>query len=99
MMNYIIQSTACLLLFLAVYKLVYEKEKLFQFNRIFLLSALFASFLIPLLEFSSSRIVDPIPFSAITSAVEPIHLNVQSAEGINQKRHSDHLFSQQYLIG
>lgn len=49
MVFYFLKSTACLLLFWGFYKLLLEREKMFVFNRFFLLSSLVLSFVIPLI--------------------------------------------------
>jgi len=65
MITYIIQSTLCLFLFLVVYKSWYEKESMFQFNRMYLLFSLPASFVIPMLEFSVPGPSESSPISGI----------------------------------
>lgn len=52
MLVFLLKSTACLVIFLAFYKLVLEKESIHQFKRFFLLGALIASFLIPAVVFT-----------------------------------------------
>jgi len=52
MLVFLLKSTACLVIFLAFYKLVLEKESIHQFKRFFLLGALIASFLIPAIVFT-----------------------------------------------
>lgn len=48
MISYFLKSGILLLIFYAVYKLWLETEKMFVFNRIYLLASLFFSFVIPL---------------------------------------------------
>lgn len=48
MINYLLKSGILLLVFYAVYKLWLENEKMFRFNRIYLLGSLVFSFVIPL---------------------------------------------------
>ena len=50
MLLYLIKSTLCLVIILGVYLLVFEKEKMHQFNRWYLLFGLSFSFLIPFME-------------------------------------------------
>lgn len=50
---YILKSTACLLLFFAFYKVVLENSSIHHFKRFYLLGSLLASFLIPLITFTS----------------------------------------------
>ncbi|UTN05657.1 M56 family metallopeptidase [Flavobacterium bizetiae] len=52
MILYLLKSGILLLVFYAVYKLWLENEKMFRFNRIYLLGSLFFSFVIPLQLFS-----------------------------------------------
>lgn len=81
MLVFLIKSTACLVIFLAFYKLVLEKESIHQFKRFFLLGALIASFLIPAVVFteyvdvpeqivlSASPIAGEIPSTVIEQVV------------------------------
>jgi hypothetical protein len=48
-MIYFLKSAVCLLLFWGFYKLLLEREKMFVFNRFFLLGSLVLSFVIPLI--------------------------------------------------
>jgi hypothetical protein len=48
-MIYFLKSATCLLLFWGFYKLFLEREKMFVFNRFFLLGSLVLSFIIPLI--------------------------------------------------
>ncbi len=52
MINYILKSGILLLIFYAVYKLVLENERMFRFNRAYLLGSLIFSFVIPFQLFS-----------------------------------------------
>ncbi len=47
MTNYLINSVLCSVLFLLVYKLFLEKEKIHHFNRFYLIGAILASLIIP----------------------------------------------------
>lgn len=49
MLFYFLKSAMCLLLFWGFYKLLLEREKIFFFNRFFLLGSLVLSFVIPLI--------------------------------------------------
>ena len=60
MVTYLIKSTLCLTLFLAFYHLVLEREKMHRFNRFYLLSAVFISFLAPLYTIYIKVIQEPI---------------------------------------
>ncbi|MBO0331298.1 M56 family metallopeptidase [[Muricauda] lutisoli] len=59
MLVFLIKSTACLVIFLAFYKLVLEKESIHHFKRFFLLGALMASFLIPNIVFTEYVDISP----------------------------------------
>lgn len=48
-MEYLLKSILCSFTFLVVYKLLLEREKMFVFNRFYLLLSLIGSFLIPLI--------------------------------------------------
>ena len=61
MIDFIITSSVCLTLFLAVYHLLLEKEKMHHFNRFYLLSSIVISLLIPFLNF---EIIKEIPVEA-----------------------------------
>ncbi len=50
MMLYLLQSTACLLILLIVFKVFLEVERMHQFNRFYLLIALLFSLVVPILE-------------------------------------------------
>jgi Antirepressor regulating drug resistance, predicted signal transduction N-terminal membrane component len=64
MLVFLLKSTACLVIFLAFYKLVLEKESIHQFKRFFLLGALIASFLIPAVVFTEYvEVAQPTTFS------------------------------------
>jgi len=49
MITYIISGLLIMAILYAIYKLVFEKEAMFQFNRLFILFSIIASFIIPLL--------------------------------------------------
>lgn len=53
MENYILKSAACLAVFFAFYKLVLENTSFHHFKRFYLLGGLVASFLIPLITFTT----------------------------------------------
>ena len=62
MTDYILKSTLCLVILLAVYHLFLEKEKMHRFNRYFLLLSLLLSLVIPLITLKVSS--DPLPVFA-----------------------------------
>jgi hypothetical protein len=57
MISYLLKSGILLLVFYAVYKLVLENEKMFRFNRAYLLASLVFSFVIPLQLISFGSLV------------------------------------------
>jgi len=65
MINYLLKSGMLLLVFYAVYKLLLQNEKMFRFNRVYLLGSLIFSFIIPLQLFS----VQPL-FSDVVSTIQ-----------------------------
>lgn len=56
---YILKSAACLVVFLAFYKLVFENTSFHHFKRFYLLGSLFASFLIPIITFTTYVEITP----------------------------------------
>jgi len=56
MILYLLRSGGCLLLLLAFYRLLLEKEKMFHFNRVYLLFSLVFSFIVPFIP-----VMDPLP--------------------------------------
>lgn len=67
MTAYIIKVILCSTVFFIAYKLLLENERMHLFNRIYLLSSLLFSFVIPLIKFSSSKPFFPIPENEITN--------------------------------
>ena len=51
MLTYLIKTIICSAIFWLLYKVVFERERMFRFNRFYLLAALAAAFTIPLLNF------------------------------------------------
>jgi len=74
MITYVIKIILCSALFLILYKVLFEREKMHLFNRFYLLSALVLSLVIPLMTFNSSTPVLP--------AVEKAILNNKVLTGI-----------------
>ena len=61
MIVYLIKTIICSALFLAIYKILLEKEKMHVFNRFYLLSCIVLSFIVPLLEFkTASPVIGPV---------------------------------------
>lgn len=50
MILYLLKSIACLLILLAIHRVILQREAIYKFNRFFLLAAVLGSFLIPLVE-------------------------------------------------
>lgn len=73
MILYIVKVIACSALFLLVYKLLLEKERMHRFNRFYLLMSVAGSFIVPLLSFTVYTAVLPEtePFFLITAASNP----------------------------
>lgn len=70
MINYLLKSGILLLVFYAVYKLVLENEKMFRFNRAYLLGSLVFSLVVPLQLFSIQSVVfDKISIVQLNSIV------------------------------
>jgi bla regulator protein blaR1 len=61
MITYIIKMILCSALFLLAYKLLFEKEKMHQFNRVYLLFGLVFPFVVPFLSFEIYTPVLPAP--------------------------------------
>lgn len=58
MITYLLKSGLLLAVFFAVYKLLLENEKMFRFNRVYLIGSLIFSFVIPLQLFSIKSIFE-----------------------------------------
>src|SRR5690606_22176119 len=56
---YLLKSAACLVLFFAFYKLILEQTSIHNFKRFYLFGSLLASFIIPLITFTSYIEVSP----------------------------------------
>ncbi|MDC6384019.1 hypothetical protein D2V93_16650 [Flagellimonas taeanensis] len=85
MLVFLLKSTACLVIFLAFYKLVLEKESIHQFKRFFLLGALIASFLIPAMVFTEYvEVAQPTTFTTapITEISDTINEQIVAEEPI-----------------
>lgn len=63
MIDFLIQSTICLTVFLSFYHLVLEREKMHQFNRFYLLGSIVISLVIPFVTF---EIIEIIPVTQST---------------------------------
>ncbi|UWX55436.1 M56 family metallopeptidase [Maribacter litopenaei] len=79
MLVFLAKSTACLVIFLIFYKLLLEKENMHHFKRIYLLSALAFSFLIPSIVFT-----EYVAVSSNTSTLETPNISEFEAISNNQ---------------
>ncbi|MBS1667844.1 MAG: M56 family metallopeptidase [Bacteroidetes bacterium] len=68
MIVYLIKTIICSALFLAIYKILLEKEKMHVFNRFYLLSCIVLSFIAPILEFKTA--------SPVIGSVENVFMQV-----------------------
>lgn len=98
MITYLIQSFICMSLLLGVYMLIYEKEKIYRFNRFYLLFSLVVSLVLPLLDFSFLEIKeaispDQIPPDIVLPFLEPVHRLNQP----HMPRTDSALFLERYL--
>ena len=69
MIDFLIQSTICLTVFLSFYHLVLEREKMHEFNRYYLLGTILISLSIPLLTFEIIKIVP------VVENIKPVSLD------------------------
>jgi bla regulator protein BlaR1 len=107
MILYLVESAICMVLLLGMYKLLYEKEKMFVFNRIYLLFSLAVSIVLPLVDiplvhFSRSSIpqlisADRIPmYSELPSSLVTIDIHPQA---VDKDLFLHHFLWLIYLIG
>jgi beta-lactamase regulating signal transducer with metallopeptidase domain len=80
MITYLLKSGLLLVIFYAVYKLLLENEKMFRFNRVYLLGSLIFSFVIPLQLFS----ITPL-FSTPISVVQLDGIVIQTNEKVSDQ--------------
>lgn len=78
---YLLKSAACLVLFFAFYKLFLENTSIHNFKRFYLSGSLLASFLIPLITFTTYIEVSPIV--QISSEAAPQIIFTQAEQTIN----------------
>jgi hypothetical protein len=88
MITYILQSGVLLLLFFAIYKFWLENEKMFLFNRAYLLGSLVFSFILPLKIISIK--------SSFSSTTKLVQLNEIVIQKSNQS--FDSIFSNEFVI-
>jgi beta-lactamase regulating signal transducer with metallopeptidase domain len=80
MITYLLKSGVLLLIFFAVYKSLLENERMFRFNRIYLIGSLIFSFVIPLQLFS----IKPL-FSTPISVVQLDGIIIQTNEKVSDQ--------------
>jgi len=91
MIDFLIKSTISLCTLLIAYHLFLEKEKMFRFNRYFLLVSLLFSIAIPFASFEIQQDIpivynDTIPFQTVTAdafQIQPEMTNINTEEQIN----------------
>jgi hypothetical protein len=66
-LRYVVETSACLILFYAVYWLFLKKETFFFLNRIYLLASLLLSFVIPALRVPSPFLTVPLPSAPVVA--------------------------------
>ena len=79
---YIFRASIAMTVFYLVYLLLFRKEKMFLFNRCYLISAMLASFVIPLFTFSVQIIV-PLTVTTIQpvfASVQPVQIDSQNID-------------------
>jgi bla regulator protein BlaR1 len=91
MTAYIIKTILCSAVFFVTFKLLFEKEKSYLFNRLYLLSGLLLSFAIPALTFSSSTQLLPIAEYGLLNS-NPIGDN-GIVNLLSPERNSNYIFS------
>ena len=87
MINYLLKSGILLLIFYAVYKLLLQNEKMFRFNRVYLLGSLIFSFIIPLQLFS----VQPL-FSDVLSTIQLDGIVIKTSKRVSASINYSQLF-------
>jgi bla regulator protein blaR1 len=74
---YLLKVVLCSALFLGCYFLLFQKEKIYRFNRFYLLFSLFAPFIIPLIEIENGS--TPINIPQVEQVNLPLQQTVQTA--------------------
>ena len=72
MINFLIQSTLSLTVFLAFYHLVLEREKMHQFNRFYLLFSLLIALMLPFITFEMVKIIPAVAEINTTAPLLPV---------------------------
>ena len=89
MLVYLLNSSACLAIFLAFYKLFLEKENIHFFKRYYLLTAMVASFCIPFITFTTY--VDPVTTTSVVFQQIEEGLGTHQAMEIQETESIDYL--------
>jgi bla regulator protein blaR1 len=74
---YLLKVVLCSALFLGCYFLLFQREKIYRFNRFYLLFSLFAPFIIPLIEIKNGSA--PINIPQVENVYIPLHETIQKA--------------------
>jgi N-acetylmuramoyl-L-alanine amidase/beta-lactamase regulating signal transducer with metallopeptidase domain len=107
MIDFLLKSTICLIVFLGFYHLVLSREKMHQFNRFYLLISLLISFAIPFITFEFIKIIpvvqniepesiDAISKSSENFVVDAIQNEIQVEETVN---YIPYLIWSAYVLG
>jgi bla regulator protein blaR1 len=75
MIIYLLKVVLCSALFLGCYFLLFQREKIYRFNRFYLLFSLFTPFIIPLIEIENGS--TPINIPQVENAYIPLHETIQ----------------------
>lgn len=100
MIDFLIKSTVSLSVLLVVYHLLLEKEKMFRFNRYFLLVSLLFSVTVPFISFEIQQDIpviynNIIPQQSITTDTHPIQTEIT---GINSEEQTNYWLSLLWII-
>lgn len=93
MIELIIKTIACSALFIAFYLLILQREKMFAFNRFYLLATLLLSFAIPFMEFGVNQ-MDTVPVVAEIIPVEIPENDLNLTEFVAHKNHKKQAISE-----
>lgn len=76
MIDFLIKSSICLVVFLGFYHLILEREKMHQFNRFYLLISIIVSLVLPFLTFEIIKIVpvvqEIVPLTSMPTSFEAV---------------------------
>ncbi len=78
MITYIIKSAICSILLLLVYRLLLQREKMYAFNRLYLLFSILFSLLVPFLSFQVSQEAPPLLEDIYLPAIIPLEPEAQA---------------------